>query len=163
MLVISTKKAHMCSKREPFHALLPLLHQVVPLNDGNCRLSIPVAKRCWACEVLPHACNIGVFQYDENNPTTINTFTINLRTLMKVVMLLSTAIFGGIFHKQCQWLGWRVWWHALALVTHKITWRRAYVAQLSPLPWKNWCHFAPKSTQSGYNYWHIYAHSTLMS
>ena len=105
MLVISTKKAHMCSKREPFHALLPLLHQVVPLNDGNCRLSIPVAKGCWACEVLPHACNIGVFQYGENNPTTINTFTINLRTLMKVVMLLSTAIFGGIFHKQCQWLG----------------------------------------------------------
>ena len=79
----------------------------------------PSPRGCWACEVLPHACNIGVFQYGENNPTTINTFTINLRTLMKVVMLLSTAIFGGIFHKQCQWLGWRVWWHALALVTHK--------------------------------------------
>ena len=44
---------------------------------------------------------------------------------MKVVTLLLTAIIDGIFYKQCQWLVWRVWWHALAFVTHEITWRRA--------------------------------------
>ena len=33
-----------------------------------------------------------------------NKFTTNLRTWMKVVTLLLTAIICGIFHKQCQWL-----------------------------------------------------------
>ena len=49
---------------------------------------------------------------------------------MEVVTLLLTAIIGEIFHKQCQWLAWRVWWHALAFVTHEITWHRAYVIQI---------------------------------
>ena len=61
----------MCSKREPFHALLPLLRHVVPLNDGNCRLTIPVVKGRCAREALPHAFNIGVFKYGKRNPTTI--------------------------------------------------------------------------------------------
>ena len=52
---------------------------------------------------------------------------------MKVVTLLLIAIIGGIFHKQCQWLAWRVWWHALTFVTQEITWRRAYVAYYSML------------------------------
>ena len=61
----------MCSKREPFHALLPLLRHVVPLNDGNCRLTIPVVKGRCAREALPHAFSIGVFKYGKSNPTTI--------------------------------------------------------------------------------------------
>ena len=71
MLVISRWKAHMCSKREPFHVLLPLLRHVVPLDDGNCRLTIPVVKGLCAREALPHAFNIGVFRYGKSNPTTI--------------------------------------------------------------------------------------------
>ena len=71
MLVISTQKAHMCSKRELFHELLPLLRHVVPLNDGNCRLTIPVVKGCCAREALSHAFDIGVFKYGKSNPTTI--------------------------------------------------------------------------------------------
>ena len=71
MSVISTQKAHMCSKREPFHELLPLLRHVVPLNDGNCRLTIPVVKGCCAREALSHAFDIGVFKYGKSNPTTI--------------------------------------------------------------------------------------------
>ena len=51
----------MCSKREPFHALLPLLRYVVPLN---------VKGRC-ARETLTHAVNIGMFRYGKSNPTTI--------------------------------------------------------------------------------------------
>ena len=57
-----------------------------------------------------------------------NIFTTNLRIWMKVMTLHLTAIIGGIFHKQCQWLAWRVLWHALAFVTYEITWRRVYVA-----------------------------------
>ena len=53
----------MCSKREPFHALLSLLRHVVPLNDGNCRLTIPVVKGRCAREALPHSFNIGVFKF----------------------------------------------------------------------------------------------------
>ena len=60
----------MCSKREPFHMLLPLLRHVVPLNNGNCHLTIPVKGRC-AREALPHAFDIGVFKYSKSNPTTI--------------------------------------------------------------------------------------------
>ena len=61
----------MCSKREPFRALLPLLRYVVPLNDGNCRLTIPVAKERCAREALPHTFNIGVFKYGKSKSTTI--------------------------------------------------------------------------------------------
>ena len=95
----------MYSKREPFRALFPLLRHVVPLNDGNCRLTIPVVKGRCAHEALPRAFNISVFKYS----TTVNIFVTNLRTWMKVVTLLFTAIFGGIFHQQCQWLAWKVW------------------------------------------------------
>ena len=61
----------MCSKREPFHMLLLLLRHVVPLNDGNCRLKIPVVKGRYAREVLPHAFNIGGLKYGKGNRTTI--------------------------------------------------------------------------------------------
>ena len=53
----------MCSKREPFHALLPLLRHVAPLNDGNCRLTMPVGKGRCARDALPHAFHIGVFKF----------------------------------------------------------------------------------------------------
>ena len=53
----------MCSKREPFHTLLPLLRHVVPLNDGNCRLTMPVGKGRCARDALPHAFHIGVFKF----------------------------------------------------------------------------------------------------
>ena len=39
---------------------------------------------------------------------------------MKAVTLLLTALIAGIFHKQCQWLAWRLWRHALAFVTHEV-------------------------------------------
>ena len=53
----------MCSKREPVHSLLPLLRHVVPLNDGDRRLTIPVVKGRCACEA---AFNIGVFKYGKS-------------------------------------------------------------------------------------------------
>ena len=50
-------------KREPFRVLLPLLRHVVPLNDGNCRLTIPVGKGRCARDALPHAFHIGEFKF----------------------------------------------------------------------------------------------------
>ena len=61
----------MCSKREPFHALLPLFRHVVALDDGNSRHTILVFKGRCAREALPHAFKIGMFKYDKSNSTTI--------------------------------------------------------------------------------------------
>ena len=61
----------LCSKREPFHTLLPLLRHLVPLNDGNCCLTIPVVKGRCAGEALLHAFDIDVSKYGKSNPTTI--------------------------------------------------------------------------------------------
>ena len=58
---------------------------------------------------------------------------------MKVVMLYLTPMIAGISNKRCQWLTFRVWWHALALVTREISWHRAYVTYLSCCYGKNWC------------------------
>ena len=40
--------------------LLPLLSHMVPLNDGNCRLTMPVGKGRCARDALPH---IGLFKF----------------------------------------------------------------------------------------------------
>ena len=87
----------MCSKQEPFHALLPFLRHVVAFNDGICPLTIPVVKGHCDHEALPHAFNIGVFKYGKSNPTTIKHI-YNESENSKVVTLLLTAIIGGIFH-----------------------------------------------------------------
>ena len=50
-----------CSKREPFHVLLPLLRHVVPLNNGNCRLTMRQGTlRSW--RATPYLDNIAVFK-----------------------------------------------------------------------------------------------------
>ena len=66
-------------------------------------------------------------------------------------MLLLTPIIAGINQKRRQLWAWRVWWHALALVTQEITCHWAYIAKLSPLLWQKWFHFPPKSLESCYN------------
>ena len=48
-----------------------IIHNVVPLNNGNCRLTIHMVKGRFAREALPHAFNIGLFKYSNRNPTTI--------------------------------------------------------------------------------------------
>ena len=65
------KRRLSCSKREPFRVLRPLLRHVVPLNDGNCRLTIPVGKGRCARDALPHAFHIGVFKFVFTISTTI--------------------------------------------------------------------------------------------
>ena len=60
-----------CLKWEPFHMLLQLLCHVVPLNSGNCHLTIPVIKGHYACDVVPHTFNISVLISVEKNSATI--------------------------------------------------------------------------------------------
>ena len=59
-----------CSTLEPFRVLPPLLRHVVPLNDGNCCLRMPVVKRRCARDALPHTSNIDRFKSFKNNSTT---------------------------------------------------------------------------------------------
>ena len=47
-----------------------------------------------------------------------NIFTTKLRTKLTVVALLLTAMIGGMSHKRCQWLPWRVWCHAHGFIVH---------------------------------------------
>ena len=51
--------------------LLQLLVHVVPLNDENCRFTIPVVKGRCARDALPHSFNIDVFENAKNSYTTI--------------------------------------------------------------------------------------------
>ena len=71
---------------EPFRVLLPLLPYVVPLNDGNCRFTMPVDKGRCARDALPHAFHIGVFKF---------VFTIN--TALKHIYKESTNIIEGCY------------------------------------------------------------------
>ena len=58
--------------REPFYGLLPLLRHVVPLNDGNCPLTIPVVKGRCPRGALPHAFHIGLLEVVKTISTTIH-------------------------------------------------------------------------------------------
>ena len=44
---------------------------MVPLNDGNCRLTMAVVKGCCACDMLLHTFDISVFEFGKNNSATI--------------------------------------------------------------------------------------------
>ena len=59
-------------------------------------------------------------------------------------MLPLAPVIGGISHKWCQLLARRVWCHTVAFVRHTITWRRAFIIQLSPKLWKKLMSFPAK-------------------
>ena len=91
----------MCSKREPFHAILPLLRHVMPINDGNCCLTIPVVKGRCALEALPHAFNSSLFKYDKSNPTTIKHIYNESENLNE---LWQSGWAAGATHVQISWI-----------------------------------------------------------
>ena len=51
--------------------LLPLLRHMVPLNNGNCRLTIPIVKGRCARDALPQAFHIGMFKLIKTISTAI--------------------------------------------------------------------------------------------
>ena len=71
---------------------------------------------------------LGVFKYRKTTLPQIKHIYNESENLNVSCDIAFDSKNDGIFHKQCQWLAWIVWWHALAFVTRKITWRRAYVA-----------------------------------
>ena len=70
MLVFYIKRRIWCSKWEPFHLLLPLSCHVVSLDDGNCRLTMPVVKGCFVSEALAHAYSLLA---NKVNPALVST------------------------------------------------------------------------------------------
>ena len=60
-----------CSKQELYHVLLPLLRHVVPLNDRNCCLTIPVVNGRCARDALRHTFGIGMFKSVKKHSSTI--------------------------------------------------------------------------------------------
>ena len=128
-----------CSKREPFHVILLFYVTWCRLTTGI------VASQCPPRDpvlVTPHftysisACLIAV-KTIQPQP---KMFTMNLRTSLKVMLLILTSLGDWISLKWCKWLAWKVQWHALALVTHEITWQRVYVAYFTSLVGENCCH-----------------------
>ena len=96
---------------------------------------------------LSEICNISVFKYVRNTSTTIQLIYNKFMNLIEncnaafdttTVLLLLT-----ISHIWCQWLAWRVWWHAFPFIIHEITWCQA---KLMSFPTKIhtvmlWCQF----------------------
>ena len=46
----------------PCRGLLPVLRHMVPLNDGNCRLTMPVGRGRCTRRALPQTFDIGMFK-----------------------------------------------------------------------------------------------------
>ena len=75
----------LCSMREPIHMLLPLFSLVVPLNDRNFCLTMPVVKGCCACDLLHDTFNIDKFKSIEKNSTIIKQFAVHKKTTIEVL------------------------------------------------------------------------------
>ena len=60
----------------------------------------------------------------------INTDPVQLLRIVIYIHddVLTAPMIAGISNKRFQVLAWKVWWYALAFVTHEITWRRKNVA-----------------------------------
>ena len=90
-----------CSNREPLRVLLPLLFIWCPLNNGNCRLTMPIAEGRCAREALPISLISACL-----NPVK--------RILQHILSLYANLIDSCDFafdandwwnsHKRCQWL-----------------------------------------------------------
>ena len=52
----------------------PIVTSRGALNDGNCRLTIPVDKGRFARDALPHAFHIGVFKFVKTISTAIKKY-----------------------------------------------------------------------------------------
>ena len=69
MLIFCTQKAEMVLEARVASCTTPWLRQVLPLNDGNCRLAMSVVKGCCARDALPQTFNIGLFKSNKKKST----------------------------------------------------------------------------------------------
>ena len=107
---------------------------MMPLDDANCRLTMPVIK--WLCcrDPLLYTFNIGLLKCGRSNSTNSNLLPMNLWTSLKGILLISTSTDERISLKWCKCFLWMVRFPALVFATHahEITWRREYVPNLAP-------------------------------
>ena len=66
ILVFLLEKRIWCSTRELFHAILPILHLVLPLNEQNCRIRMLVIKVRYAHDPLFHTFYIGLLAWGKS-------------------------------------------------------------------------------------------------
>ena len=92
-------------------------------NYGNNLLTMLFVKI--RCVRDANTFNIGVFSAGKNDVTKIKHIYNEPAYLFDSCNDVLTSMIGGISDKPCQWLALRVWWYALAFVTHEITWRQA--------------------------------------
>ena len=96
-----------CSKREPFRVLPALLRHVVLVNNGNCRLTMPVDKGRCACDALPNTFDTCVFKtvkiiyHNKTYPQLI------CKHKLKVLILFYDAK-KRIAYDRCRRLAWRI-------------------------------------------------------
>ena len=63
MLVFSTSNTIIVLEARAVSRATPIVTSRVPLNDGNCRLTMPVGKGRCARDALSHAFHIDVFKF----------------------------------------------------------------------------------------------------
>ena len=100
----------------------------------------PKLKGRCARDALPHTYDIGVFKTVKKNSTIIKYIYNLSENIVDGCNVALTPMIARISYERCLWLAWRVWWHALSFVTHKITWRSliksAAIEKLMPFPAK---------------------------
>ena len=125
--VFPTSKANMGWEREPFHVLLPLLRDLVPLTDGNYRLTMPVANGHCARDPLRHTFDIGEFNCGKTFLEIYGIFTIWLKISLKVILMTLISMGGRVSLKRCRSLAWKQRCYVVGFVTHEITRRWGHV------------------------------------
>ena len=134
------------SKRESLLVLLQLLRYAVPLNDGNCRLTIPVGKGRCVHDALPNVFNIDVFKYNKSNSTKTRHIYFDSANLIKLwgcflyQWLVETSIIGAVTDT------------GSLLIRVRLRYTRDYLtlgrcSLIKAAAMENWYYSPPKSTQ----------------
>ena len=124
---------------ESFRVFLPLLCHVVPPYGRNC--PPPPFKGRSARDALPHTSRTPIGNVPLSTclisacSNEVKKKYYHNETYLQRICQLNYQLWCCFWHKLLvespingdQWLTWKVCWHALAFVTHEITWRPLYV------------------------------------
>ena len=98
--VSSIQKGNMLFEARAISRATPIV--MMPLDDGNCRLTMPVVK--WLCcrDPLLYTFNIGLLKCGRSNSTNSNLLPMNLWTSLKGMLLILTSTDERISLKWCK-------------------------------------------------------------
>ena len=159
--------------------LLPMLHHMVPHNDGNCHPTMPIIKRQGACDPLLETTKIRVVECSKSNSATmkhiynkaanfIKTYVVHIGTSepLNLTEMVPVISMGGMVSCAC------LHYNTILLDTGHIDGSMQEKCNSSALalefrlPWtnllmcrlinlaamENWCPFLPKSSQPWCNW-----------